>query len=228
MISGVTSIRVALPHQAVQKSIKNRAYIDNKKTFFVIKRLTDILISSFVIFFVLSWLTPIISFLIIIDSRGPVFFIQKRVGKGGKSFLCYKFRSMIMNPEADTVRAIPDDPRITRIGKLLRLYNIDELPQFFNVFFGQMSVVGPRPHMHSDCSDFSSFIPGYKFRNLVKPGITGLAQAKGLHGPASDSEMIERRFQWDAFYVRHASWELDLAIIHATIFRRVGLLFASF
>ena len=121
-------------------------------------------------------------------------------------------------------RADPNDPRITRFGRTLRLSNIDELPQFFNVLLGQMSIVGPRPHMHSDCNEFSKFIKGYKFRTFVKPGITGWPRQR-LSGPVTDNEHFQKRFQWDAFYIRNASLELDVRIIHATALRRIKLLF---
>ena len=224
MISGTTSLPLLINKQEHVKPIRQRSYVDNKRTFFFLKRGIDVLISSFVIACVLSWLTVIIAMFILLDSRGPVFFIQRRVGRAGKSFWCYKFRTMIINREADIKRADPNDPRITRFGKILRLYNIDELPQFLNVFLGQMSIVGPRPHMHADCNEFSKLIRGYKFRSLVKPGITGLAQAKGFHGPITHDEQFQKRFQWDAFYVRNASLELDLRIVQATVYRRIKLL----
>jgi putative colanic acid biosynthesis UDP-glucose lipid carrier transferase len=187
----------------------------------------DIFLSALSILFVLSWLFPIIAFLIVMNSRGPVFFIQRRVGKAGKSFRCYKFRTMIVNPDADIKPACIDDPRVTKIGKILRKYNIDELPQFYNVLIGQMSIIGPRPHMYSDCAAFSRTIPGYKFRTFVKPGITGLAQANGYHGPATDAELLKKRFQLDAFYVRNASIKLDMRIMQATVSRPIKLLFAA-
>lgn len=225
MISGITSI--PLPVSA-QKSIEPtgyyRSYVDNKKIYFVIKRCIDVAISTLVILFVLSWLSIVVALFILADSKGPVFFVQRRVGKAGKTFRCYKFRTMVLNRDADTRRADPNDPRITRFGRVLRLYNIDELPQFLNVLLGEMSIVGPRPHMHSDCNEFSKFIKAYKFRTFVKPGITGLAQAKGFHGPVTDNEQFQMRFQWDAFYIRNASLPLDARIIHATVYRRIKLL----
>lgn len=227
MISGVSSIPIFLKEEKTY-NFQQRSYVDNKRTFFIFKRVMDILISVLFIVFILSWLSIILAFFIIIDSRGPVLFIQKRVGKTGRSFPCFKFRTMIVNPEADKKRATPDDPRITRVGKFLRKYNFDELPQFVNVLYGQMSLVGPRPHMHSDCIAFSQTIPGYKFRTFVKPGITGLAQAKGFHGPVADQHLIEKRFEYDAFYVRNASFELDLRIISATALRRIKLFFGAF
>lgn len=224
MISA-TTLPLPINKQERVEPIRQRSYVDNKPTYFFLKRSIDLIISSLIIAGVLSWLTVIIAIFIMLDSRGPVFFIQRRVGRAGKSFWCYKFRTMILNLEADTKRADPNDPRITRFGKLLRLYNIDELPQFLNVFLGQMSIVGPRPHMHADCNEFSKLIRGYKFRSFVKPGITGLAQAKGFHGPVTHDEQFQKRFQWDAFYVRNASMELDLRILQATVYRRITRLF---
>jgi putative colanic acid biosynthesis UDP-glucose lipid carrier transferase len=124
---------------------------------------------------------------------------------------------MVLNPYADNRPAVKDDPRITRIGKFLRRSNLDELPQFFNILFGSMSLIGPRPHMIFDCNRFSSLIPGYPFRNLIKPGLTGLAQIKGFHGPAISSSSIYLRYQWDVFYVRNANYLLDLRILRKTI-----------
>jgi putative colanic acid biosynthesis UDP-glucose lipid carrier transferase len=127
-----------------------------------------------------------------------------------------KFRTMRINSDANVLQATENDPRITRIGRFLRRSNLDELPQFFNVLAGHMSIVGPRPHMHSDCNSFSKVVSAYKFRNLVLPGITGVAQVKGFRGPAQHFESIFKRYQWDAFYVRNANFWLDLRIIRKT------------
>ena len=205
----------------------SRIYVDNKRSYLVVKRMIDLIFSSLFIVVVFSWLFPILTFLILLDSRGPVLFVQRRVGKAGKSFSCFKFRTMIVNPDANIKRADVRDPRVTRVGRVLRKYNLDELPQFINVIFGHMSIVGPRPHMHSDCRTFSTFIPGYKFRTFVRPGITGLAQANGFHGPVTDIEVFEKRFQCDAHYIRNISLELDIKILHATLFRRGELYFTE-
>ena len=146
------------------------------------KRVFDLLFALFVIVFVLSWLLPILFIVIWMDSRGPVFFTQKRVGKGGKMFRCFKLRTMIINDDADIKQAIVGDPRITRVGRFLRNSSLDELPQFFNVLAGDMSVVGPRPHMLADDIHFAELIKGYNERNIMKPGITGMAQVKGYKG----------------------------------------------
>lgn len=225
VISGTTTLPFYPSKDNITAHVRYRSYVDNKKCYFFFKRAMDIVISGLFIVFVLSWVFLIVALLVLVDSKGPVFFVQRRVGRAGKTFGCYKFRTMIMNPEANTKRADPNDVRITRLGKILRLYNIDEFPQFVNVFVGSMSMVGPRPHMHADCHEFSKTIPGYKLRTFVKPGITGLAQANGLHGPVTEEELFEKRFQYDVFYVRNASVLLDVQIIQTTISRRIGLIF---
>jgi putative colanic acid biosynthesis UDP-glucose lipid carrier transferase len=207
------------------KKISLRNYIDKKRVFFALKRVADVAVSLFLMITVLSWLVPLIAILIKLDSRGPVFFRQKRVGKAGRGFMCIKFRTMVMNKDADLRQAELNDRRITRLGKFLRDSNIDELPQLFNVLEGSMSLVGPRPHMYADCARFSSVIPGYKFRNLVRPGITGLAQVKGYHGPTCTTECITERFRWDAAYIRHASARMDMSILFNTIRRALKSIF---
>ena len=178
-----------------------------------------------IIITVLSWLLPILMILIKVDSRGPVFFKQKRVGFLGRVFWCYKLRTMYINKDADIRQASEDDPRITRIGKFLRVTGLDEFPQIINVLLGQMSIVGPRPHMYADCNKFANAISGYKFRNLVKPGITGLAQIKGYRGPTKDFESIFHRYQFDAFYVGNANFWLDIRIVRKTIAQIIGEVF---
>jgi len=127
---------------------------------------------------------------------------------------------MVINSEADTKQASDDDQRITGTGWFLRKTNIDEFPQFFNVLLGQMSIVGPRPHMHADCAKFASALPGYKFRNMVKPGLTGLAQIKGYHGPTTTLNCVLMRYHWDNYYIRNISWLMDCKIILQTIIQR--------
>ncbi len=201
---------------SLKEKIALRHYVDEKPRYFFFKRLFDITFSLAVILFVLTWMIPLVGLLIMLDSKGGMFFIQQRVGKGGKVFGCIKFRTMVLNDEANHVQAQLDDYRITRLGRLLRFTNLDEFPQFLNVFAGHMSIVGPRPHMIADCNRFSKVVSGYKFRNMVKPGITGLSQVKGLRGPAEDFSTIFRRFEYDAFYVRNAGFGLDLRIIRQT------------
>jgi exopolysaccharide biosynthesis WecB/TagA/CpsF family protein len=205
-----------LTSRSMTEKVSLRHYIDEKPRYFFFKRLFDITFSIVVIAGILSWLIPVVGILILLDSRGGIFFVQRRVGKGGKIFPCIKFRTMVSNREANDKQAQQDDQRITRIGKFLRFTNLDEFPQFFNVLQGNMSVVGPRPHMITDCNQFSKVVSGYKFRNMVKPGITGLSQVKGYRGPAKEFATIFRRFEYDAFYVRNASFGLDFRIIRQT------------
>lgn len=191
----------------------------NRATYIPVKRLFDITVSLFLIIAVLSWLTPIVALLILLDSKSPVFFRQRRVGQFGKIFTCFKFRTMYNNIEADFKQASDDDPRITRLGHFLRKTNIDELPQLINVLMGDMSIIGPRPHMLKDCKDFNEVVKNYKLRSLVKPGITGLAQIKGFRGPTADDLSIIHRFRWDLFYIRKSSMAFDLSILFITIYQ---------
>lgn len=206
----------------------SRQYIDDRKFFYVSKRIFDVSTSLILSVGIFSWLFPLIALIIKLDSKGPVFFVQRRVGRGGRSFFCYKFRTMVVNEAANTTQAIENDVRITRVGRFLRKSSIDELPQFINVLLGDMSIVGPRPHMHADCNRFSSLIANYKFRSFVKPGITGLAQIKGYRGPTNTYQSIFRRYQYDAFYVRNGNFWLDLRIIRKTAFQMVADVFSKF
>jgi putative colanic acid biosysnthesis UDP-glucose lipid carrier transferase len=225
-----TSIRKSNQKEehCIKRSIDLRSYINQRRQYLLAKRIFDVVISVFVVLFIFSWLFPILYLLIKIDSRGPVFFVQKRVGFLGRSFSCLKFRTMRVNAEANTKQATLYDPRITRMGRFLRNSNLDELPQFLNVLAGHMSIVGPRPHMYKDCATFSSIVEAYKFRNLMKPGITGLAQVKGYRGPAQSFDKIFRRYQWDAFYVRNANFWLDLRIVHGTAMQTLSYLIKKF
>jgi putative colanic acid biosysnthesis UDP-glucose lipid carrier transferase len=199
-----------------RRPINLRVYIVQRHPYLLAKRIFDIVASLCVLLFIFSWLFPILYMLIKLDSKGPVFFVQSRVGFLGRSFPCLKFRTMRVNAEANTKQATDDDPRITRMGRFLRNSNLDELPQFLNVLAGHMSIVGPRPHMYKDCANFSRVLDAYKFRSVMKPGITGLAQVKGYRGPTQTFDKVFRRFQWDAFYVRNANFWLDLRIVHYT------------
>ncbi len=193
-----------------------RQYFLARRRYLVYKRGMDIASALLVIVLVFPWLFPLLIVMIRLDSRGPVFFKQKRIGFLGKTFWCYKFRTMYLNDGADTLQAIKDDPRVTRIGRLLRSTGLDELPQFLNVLRGDMSIVGPRPHMLRDSLEFSRVVDNYKFRNLVRPGITGMSQIRGWRGPASTFQCIFRRYQWDAYYVRNINFALDLKIMAET------------
>lgn len=194
-----------------------RSFVASRKKYLALKRGFDILLSFIIITFVLSWLTPLIALLIKANSKGPVFFRQKRAGKNGKLFYCLKFRTMYVNDNADDMPALENDERITRLGKFLRYSNLDELPQFINVILGHMSVVGPRPHMVADCVRFSFVVSSYQFRSLMRPGITGLAQVNGCHGITPDYDSIILRYYWDAQYIRKANLWLDIRIISQTI-----------
>ena len=181
-----------------------------------LKRLFDILFASFIIVFVLSWLTPILAILIKLESKGPVFFKQSRNGFNYEEFYCYKFRSMTPSKEAHLLQATKGDQRITKIGAFLRKTSIDELPQFFNVLFGEMSVVGPRPHMVSHTNMYAQRVDKFMVRHFVKPGITGLAQVSGYRGEVETDKDIINRVKYDIFYVENWSLLLDIKIIIQT------------
>lgn len=182
-----------------------------------LKRLFDILLASAVIVFLLSWLTPILAILIKLESRGPVFFKQTRNGFNYKEFDCYKFRSMTPNKVANAQQATKGDARITKIGKFIRKTSIDELPQFFNVLFGDMSVVGPRPHMVVHTNKYAESVDKFMVRHFVKPGITGLAQVSGFRGEVETDKDIINRVKYDIFYVENWSLLLDIKIAVQTL-----------
>jgi putative colanic acid biosynthesis UDP-glucose lipid carrier transferase len=183
----------------------------------VVKRIFDILFSSLAIIFILSWLTPLIWILMKIDSKGPLFFKQKRHGVNRDTFECYKFRSMTKSDTSDTVMATKNDMRITKLGRILRKTSIDELPQFFNVLKGDMSVVGPRPHMQLHTEQYEKSVDKYLVRHFLKPGITGLAQIKGCRGEIVEKADIINRVRYDIFYMEKWSLQLDLSIIYYTV-----------
>ncbi|MBC7903971.1 MAG: sugar transferase [Gemmatimonadaceae bacterium] len=197
-------------------------YKKKSRTYLFAKRAFDLTLSLTVTILFLWWLIPILAILIKLDSRGPVFFMQKRVGLYGRTFYCLKLRTMVVNKHADSRQAEKDDPRITMLGNFLRLSCLDELPQFFNVILGQMTIVGPRPHMIKDCEEFTRHVPEYALRELMRPGITGMAQIKGYRGKTTSFFDIFHRFQWDAFYVRNANFLLDIRIIQKTFAQVVG------
>ena len=183
-----------------------------------LKRAFDIIFSLLVIVLVLSWLTPLLAIVIKLESKGPTFYKHKRNGINYKEFICYKFRSLTITKELKGTYVKPDDERLTKVGRFLRRTNIDELPQFFNVLFGDMSVVGPRPHMPTYTEDYSRKIDRYDFifRHHVKPGITGLAQVKGYRGEIAKDEDIINRVKYDIFYIENWSLLLDVKIIFQT------------
>ena len=181
------------------------------------KRAFDIVFSIFVIVFVLSWLLPILAILIKLGSSGPVFFVQIRSGRNNRPFRCYKFRSMRVNKNADKKQATRDDERITKIGAFMRRTSLDELPQFFNVLRGNMSVVGPRPHMIKHTKQYSQLIDRFMVRHFLKPGITGWAQIKGLRGEIKTVDDMLKRVEADVWYLENWSFLLDLKIIFLTL-----------
>ena len=183
-----------------------------------IKKSFDILFSLLVLIFIATWLFPIIALLIKLDSKGSVFFKQKRYGFHDEIFECFKFRTMVNNDESTTKTTSQNDKRITKIGKFLRKTSLDEMPQFINVLRGDMSVVGPRPHMLLIDEFYKAKIGRYSVRSLVKPGITGLAQVSGLRGDTGEMEIeMKKRILADSFYVKNWSLTLDIVIILKTI-----------
>lgn len=187
----------------------------------IIKRAFDILFSLVIIVGILSWLIPILAIFIRLESKGSVFFKQKRNGLNYKEFYCYKFRSMRLNEIADLYQVSKNDPRITRVGKFIRKTSIDELPQFFNVLLGDMSVVGPRPHMVSHTEMYARRIDKFMVRHFIKPGITGLAQTKGFRGEVESDKDIIYRVKFDIFYLENWSLLLDIKIIFLTVINAI-------
>jgi len=184
----------------------------------ILKRIFDILFSFMVCVFLLSWSYPILWVLVKLDSKGPLIFKQKREGLGGEQFMCYKFRSMKINKLADQVHATKNDIRVTKLGAFLRKTSIDELPQFFNVLEGYMSVVGPRPHLKSLSKEYQKDVDNYMERHQVKPGITGLAQVSGFRGEIKKRADIQNRIRLDIFYIENWSFLLDIKIVLQTVF----------
>lgn len=183
-----------------------------------LKRLFDIFFSLGVILLIFSWLFPVLALIVKLTSKGPVFFVQQRTGINNKTFCCYKFRSMRVNGDADKRQATAGDDRITPIGRFMRKTNIDELPQFFNVLFGNMSVVGPRPHMLRHTEEYSQLIDHYMIRHYVKPGITGWAQVNGYRGETDELWKMEKRVEYDMDYVENWTFWWDIRIVFKTVF----------
>ncbi len=182
------------------------------------KRFLDVVVSSLVIMFILSWLIPIIALLIVLESRGPVFFLQLRTGKNKKNFYCLKFRSMRMNKDSELKQATKGDARVTKTGKFLRRTSLDEFPQFINVFKGEMSLVGPRPHMVKHTLDYSKIVDDYMIRQFLKPGITGWAQVNGYRGEVTNPEQIQMRVSKDLWYLENWTLWLDIKILFLTVY----------
>jgi len=184
----------------------------------VVKRTFDVCFSIFVLVFILSWLYPFLGILIKLESRGPILFRQFRHGKGNKPFVCYKFRTMVVNSTADTKWASKGDPRITKMGAFLRRTSLDELPQFLNVLIGNMSIVGPRPHPIPLNESYQNRVHKFTQRHASKPGITGLAQAMGYRGEIRKFHQMSSRVKLDRFYLQNWSFFLDLKIIVLTVY----------
>ncbi len=182
-----------------------------------LKRAMDIIFSALVIGLILSWLIPLIGFLIKMNSRGPVYFVQKRAGLNNRAFNCLKFRTMFINGESDIKQATKDDPRITSIGRFLRKSSLDEFPQFINVLIGDMSLIGPRPHPLKLNEDFEKHINDLQSRHYVKPGITGLAQSMGYRGETRNILDMKNRIAMDRFYIQNWSIWLDIKIVFRTV-----------
>lgn len=178
-----------------------------------VKRVMDIVISLVFIIGVMSWLYPIIALFIKLSSKGPVFFVQKRTGYKGIEFNCYKFRTMYVNKDAHLKQATSNDKRITPIGKFLRKTHMDETSQFFNVLMGDMSIVGPRPHMLLHTRQYAQYIPYYNLRHEVIPGMTGMAQVKGFIGEINVERELRKRIQWDVYYLKNRSISMDIKLI---------------
>jgi len=187
----------------------------------ILKRTFDIVFSLLVIVFLLSWLIPLVAIIIKIESNESVFFLQKRSGYKNIPFNCIKFRSMASNKQADFQTAKKNDARVTKFGAFMRKTSIDELPQFINVFLGDMSVVGPRPHMLSQTDMYSKITKKYMTRHMVKPGITGWAQVMGARGEIFTDKDMERRIEKDIWYLQNWSFFLDMKIIFLTLYNIV-------
>jgi putative colanic acid biosynthesis UDP-glucose lipid carrier transferase len=198
--------------------ISSRNILQDEMLNKIIKRVFDFLFSLLIIIGIMSWLTPIMAIIIKLESKGPVFFIQKRNGLNYKVFKCFKFRSMVFNDQTDSDLALKNEIKITKLGKFIRKTSIDELPQFFNVLWGDMSVVGPRPHPVSHNDKYILMADKFMARHFVKPGITGLAQTKGYRGEVETDEDIINRVKYDIFYMENWSILLDIEIIFKTIY----------
>jgi putative colanic acid biosysnthesis UDP-glucose lipid carrier transferase len=185
------------------------------------KRALDVTVSFLVIVFVLSWLVPLLGLIIKLQSKGPIFFSQLRTGKNKVSFQCLKFRSMRMNNDSDVKQATKGDDRVTAIGKFMRKTSLDEFPQFINVFKGEMSLVGPRPHMLKHTFDYSKIVDEYMIRQFLKPGITGWAQINGYRGEITNPEQIQMRVNKDLWYLQNWTLWLDVKILFLTVYQTV-------
>ncbi|MEZ7498671.1 exopolysaccharide biosynthesis polyprenyl glycosylphosphotransferase [Flavobacterium sp. Arc3] len=206
-VSHVNNFHVIKPRNEPLQDANNRLF----------KRIFDLVFSVLVIVFIMSWLYPILAIIIKKQSKGPVLFKQLRTGKKNEPFWCYKFRSMYINVGDESEQAKKGDSRTTPIGKFIRRTSLDEMPQFFNVLLGSMSVVGPRPHMIKHTTDYNDHINNFMVRHFVKPGITGLAQISGLRGETKKVSDMKRRVTTDIKYVQTWSIITDIKICFMTI-----------
>ncbi len=184
-----------------------------------LKRGLDVILALLMLIFIAPWLFLIVSILIVIDSKGSPFFLQRRTGRNRRTFVCIKFRTMNSNSEAHRLQVQKYDKRITRLGKRLREMHIDELPQVINVLMGDMSIVGPRPHMLRHNVEFSWISPNYHLRHLAKPGLTGLAQVRGYHGMIDSADDYSNRLNSDLEYIQNWSMTMDVEIFIRTTFQ---------
>lgn len=182
------------------------------------KRVLDIIVSSLVVIFILSWLVPFLGIFIFLESGFPIFFRQQRTGKDKKAFYCIKFRSMKSNTDANLKQATKNDSRVTKVGKFIRKTSLDEFPQFINVLRGEMSLVGPRPHMVKHTSDYSKIVDDYMVRQFIKPGITGWAQINGFRGEIFNPLQIKMRVNKDLWYLENWTLWLDIKILFLTFY----------
>ena len=185
------------------------------------KRLFDIVVSLIAIVIVSATILIPIIIAIKLSSKGPILFKQKRTGYRGREFVCLKFRTMKVNADADTRQATKDDPRKTKVGDFLRKTSLDELPQFLNVLYGNMSVVGPRPHMVKQTDEYRKLINRYMVRHTIKPGITGLAQVSGFRGQTEKLWQMEKRVEYDVKYIENWTFWLDIKIMVRTVLNAV-------
>jgi len=222
--------RFALDYQGYLRGNTSLEYYDHTPVFTyrkeplehltnrIMKRLFDIVFSSLVILLVYPIMMPILAVLIKISSKGPVFFVQERSGRKNETFKCFKFRTMTVNSSSDKMQAVKGDARITKLGAFLRKTSLDEFPQFLNVFIGNMTVVGPRPHMLQHTEDYGKIINRFMVRHLVKPGITGHAQVSGFRGNTENDEAMEDRVKYDVYYLENWSIWFDVKIVFLTVY----------
>ena len=217
----MTTTHSTLPPLTKRKvAFPNRFSIEEKKLAVkhsLLKQTFDFVFALCVTCLILSWLIPLIALIIKLESKGPVLFKQLRTGKDGKPFYCLKFRSMYLNAASDSKQASRNDNRITVVGAFLRKTSLDELPQFINVLRGEMSVVGPRPHMLQHTEQYTQVIHHYMERHQVLPGITGLAQVAGHRGETKELETMAQRVNADMHYLRNWSFQLDMKIVCLTM-----------